>query len=206
MCALVPYHKRKDMTQIAKALTSVAMIALACPQTANAAPQPQAVDLPVLVEDQDLDKLRGGFVWSGLDINFGADIRTYVNGELMLQTILNWTDNGAEVIQTASAGLSPVDASGLQDGIFSNGSIRMKLGDSRAYLLNGGRTLIGHETANGVQNMLINTARGLDSVQDVNATINLGGYQDFRSDLLRDRITNNVNDLVGQASIGALGG
>ena len=82
----------------------------------------------------------------------------------------------------------------------------MKLGDSPAYLLNGGRTLIGHETANGVQNMLINTALGLESVQDVNATIDLGGYQDFRSDLLRDRITNNVNDLVGQASIGALGG
>lgn len=194
------------MTKISTCLTGVALIALVFPQTAKAGPTPQAVDLPVLVEDQDLDKLRGGFIWSGLDINFGADIRTYVNGELMLQTILNWTDNGAEIMQTASAGLSPVDASGLEGGIFSNGSIRMKLGDSPAYLLNGGRTLIGHETANGVQNMLINTARGLDSVQDVNATIGLGGYQDFRSDLLRDRITNNVNDLVGQASIGALGG
>ena len=194
------------MNIISKALTDAAMVAIAFPQTAKADPHPQAVDLPVLVDDHDLDKLRGGFIWSGLDINFGADIRTYVDGELMLHTILNWTDNGAETIQTASAGLNPVDTSALQDGIFSNGNIRMKLGDSPGYLLNGGRTLIGHELANGVQNMLINTSSGFDSVQEVDATIDLGGYQDFRSDLFRDRITNSVNELVGQTSIGALGG
>ena len=194
------------MQKMFQALIGVAVITLAFPQAAKADPKPEAVDLPVLVNDHDLDRLRGGFVWSGLDINFGADIRTYVNGELMLQTILNWTDSGPKTTQTASAGLNPVDTTGLQDNILASGSIRVKLGDSPVYLLNGGRTLIGHETADGLKNVLINTASGFDSIQEVNATIDLGGYHDFRSDLLRDRIINNVNDLVGQASIGALGG
>ena len=194
------------MHKILQAVTGVAVITLAFPQAAIAGPKPDVVDLPVLVPEHDLDKLRGGFVWSGLDINFGAEIRTYINGELVLQTILNWTDHGPKTIQTASAGLNPVDTAGLQDNILSNGNIRVKLGDSPFYLLNGGRTLIGHETVDGVKNVLINTANGLDSIQEVNATIDLGGYHDFRSDLLRDRIINNVNDLVGQASIGALGG
>lgn len=192
------------MTYIFTALTSVAAIALFLPQAAQAESPKPAIDLPILVEAEELDKLRGGFVWSGLDINFGADIRTYVNGEMLLHTVLNWTDNGAETIQTAAVGLSPVDASALNGGILSNGNIRMKVGDTPVYLLNGGQTAIAHETANGVQNMLINTARGFDSVQEVNATIDLGGYQNFRADLLQDRIASSINDLVGQAGIAAM--
>lgn len=165
-----------------------------------------ATDLPILVSEDELDELRGGFAWSGLDINFGADIRTYVDGNLVLQTVLNWTDNGAEIMQIAADGLTPAAASQLQNGILSNGNIRMKVSESPIYLLNDGRTAISHQTGSGVQNMLINTAIGLNSVQEVNATIDLGGYQDFSSTLMRDRLGNALDDVAGQAAIGALGG
>ncbi len=165
-----------------------------------------ATDLPILVSEDELDELRGGFAWSGLDINFGADIRTYVDGNLVLQTVLNWTDNGAEIMQIAADGLTPAAASQLQNGILSNGNIRMKVSESPVYLLNDGRTAISHQTGSGVQNMLINTAIGLNSVQEVNATIDLGGYQDFSSTLMRDRLGNALDDVAGQAAIGALGG
>lgn len=165
-----------------------------------------ATDLPILVSEDELDELRGGFAWSGLDINFGADIRTYVDGNLVLQTVLNWTDNGAETMQIAADGLTPAAASQLQNGILSNGNIRMKVSESPVYLLNDGRTAISHQTGSGVQNMLINTAIGLNSVQEVNATIDLGGYQDFSSTLMRDRLGNALDDVAGQAAIGALGG
>ena len=165
-----------------------------------------ATDLPILVSEDELDELRGGFAWSGLDINFGADIRTYVDGNLVLQTVLNWTDNGAETMQIAADGLTPAAASQLQNGILSNGNIRMKVSESPVYLLNDGRTAISHQTGSGVQNMLINTAIGLNSVQEVNATIDLGGYQDFSSTLMRGRLGSALDDVAGQAAIGALGG
>jgi len=178
--------------------------ALLIPQTAKANPV-AAVGLPALVPDEDLDKLRGGFVVDGLGVNFGADIRTYVNGELLLQTVLNLSDEGAHTTQTAAAGLSPVDVSTLENGVLSNGNIRMKVGDTPVYLLNNGQTAIVHETANGIQNTLINTANGFEAVQEVDATLTLSGYENFNSDLMMDRIGSALGDVVGQAGIGALG-
>ena len=189
-------------TIIAPAVALLAFVNPVAVQAQSAA----ATDLPILVSEDELDELRGGFAWSGLDINFGADIRTYVDGNLVLQTVLNWTDNGAETMQIAADGLTPAAASQLQNGILSNGNIRMKVGESPVYLLNVGRTAISHQTGSGVQNMLINTAIGLNSVQEVNATIDLGGYQDFSSTLMRDRLGNALDDVAGQAAIGALGG
>ena len=61
------------MTRLTKCLSAVTATLLCFSHAAQADP-PAAADLPVLVTDEDLDKLRGGFVYSGLNINFGADI------------------------------------------------------------------------------------------------------------------------------------
>jgi hypothetical protein len=204
MCELEQSDERKAMKTASIILTSLVVVGLHFPPAARANEQ-AAANLPVLVPDEDLDKLRGGFVWSGLNINFGADIRTYVNGELALHTVLNWTDNGAETTQTARTGLSPVDAAAFSDGILSNGRIRMKVGDTPVYLLNDGQTAIAHNTVNGVQNMLINTARGFESVQEVHATLDLSGYQDFSANMMLDRLSRSLDDVAAQAGIGALG-
>ncbi|MEO9468233.1 hypothetical protein [Parasphingorhabdus sp.] len=192
------------MKMSSRILAPFATIAIIWPQAAQSEP-PSAADLPALVSDEELDKLRGGFRFSGLDINFGADIRTYVNGDLMLQTVLNWTDNGPETIQSVAAGLTPVDAAALQNGVFSNGNIRMKIGDTPVYLLNDGKTAIAHGTTNGLQNMLINTANGFNSIQEVDATLGLSGYQDFNADLMRERLGSALGDALTQGAIAALG-
>lgn len=162
-------------------------------------------DLAILLSEEELGELRGGFVVSGMTVSFGADIRTYVDGELLLQTVLNWGPDGADTVQTAAAGLTPVDVAALQDGVLSTGNIRMKVGDTPVFLINDGQTAISHETANGIQNLLVNTATGLEAVQEVDATLTLSGYEQFNSDLVSDRLVSSLNDLVGQGAIGALG-
>lgn len=162
-------------------------------------------DLAILLSEDDLEELRGGFVVSGMTVNFGADIRTYVDGELLLQTVLNWGPKGAETVQTAAAGLTPVDVASLESGVLSNGNIRMKVGDTPVFLLNDGQTAISHETASGIQNLLLNTATGLDAVQQVDATLTLSGYEQFNAELMTDRLVSSLNDLAGQGVIGALG-
>ncbi|MFC4291567.1 hypothetical protein ACFOWX_03970 [Sphingorhabdus arenilitoris] len=161
--------------------------------------------MPVLMSDETLDRLRGGFIWSGMNIHFGADIRTYVDGNLMLHTILNWTDEGAQTTQTAAPGLTAVDASVLEGRILSNGAIRMQIGEAPVYLLNGGRTAISHVTDEGVQNRLINTADGFSAVQELNATIDIGGYEDFRAGLMFERMAGALDDAARQGAIGGLG-
>lgn len=194
------YRKTISVTVACIMFSSMMLV----PQTAKADPV-AAVGLPALVPDEDLDKLRGGFVVEGLGVNFGADIRTYVNGELLLQTVLNWSAEGAETVQTAAAGLSPVDISSLENGMVSTGNIRMRVGESPVYLINNGQTALVHETRNGVQNMLINTANGLEAVQQVDATLTLSGYGQFSSDLMADRIGMALDDVASLGAIGALG-
>src|SRR3546814_2902987 len=43
------------------------------------------------VSDEVLAAQRGGFAFQGMVIAFGADIRSYVNDELALRTIVSWT-------------------------------------------------------------------------------------------------------------------
>lgn len=169
------------------------------------AEESETEDLAILLPAEELGELRGGFVVSGMTVQFGADIRTYVDGELLLQTVLNWGPNGAETVQAAAAGLTPVDVASLENGVLSNGNIRMRVGDTPVYLINDGQTAIVHETTNGVQNLLANTAVGLEAVQEVDASLTLSGYENFNTDLLRDRLGSSLNDLAGQAGIGALG-
>lgn len=56
------------------------------------------------VSNDDLSELRGGFSAGGISFNFGASIQTMVNGQLALQTNVQWTPTGAAVTQLQGLG------------------------------------------------------------------------------------------------------
>ena len=65
------------------------------------------LDSSRLVSNADLSDMRGGFfVAGGAQFDFGASIRTLVNGQLALQTNLSWTPAGSVVQQLAGLGTS----------------------------------------------------------------------------------------------------
>lgn len=195
----------KHRSRLLVSATCLAMGAGMFTSTSANAEAPADEDLATIVSEEDLGELRGGFTVMGMGITFGADIRTYVDGELMLETVLNWSADGADTVQTAALGLTPVDVTALENGILSNGSIQMKVGEAPVFLLNDGQTAISHDTTSGVQNTLINTATGLNAVQEVEASLSLSGYESFNADLMADRLGSALDSLVGQAGIGALG-
>ncbi len=195
----------KHRSRLLVSATCLAMGAGMFTSTSANAEAPADEDLATIVSEEDLGELRGGFTVMGMGITFGADIRTYVDGELMLETVLNWSADGADTVQTAAPGLTSVDVTALENGILSNGSIQMKVGEAPVFLLNDGQTAISHDTTSGVQNTLINTATGLNAVQEVEASLSLSGYESFNADLMADRLGSALDSLVGQAGIGALG-
>ncbi len=195
----------KHRSRLFVSATCLAMGAGMFTSTSANAEVPADEDLATIVSEEDLGELRGGFTVMGMGITFGADIRTYVDGELMLETVLNWSADGADTVQTAAPSLTPVDVTALENGILSNGSIQMKVGEAPVFLLNDGQTAISHDTTSGVQNTLINTATGLNAVQEVEASLSLSGYESFNADLMADRLGNALDSLVGQAGVGALG-
>jgi hypothetical protein len=60
-----------------------------------------------MVSNDDLANMRGGFFTAaGAQFDFGASIRTMVNGQLALQTSLQWTPTGVTTQQLAGLGSS----------------------------------------------------------------------------------------------------
>jgi hypothetical protein len=158
-------------------------------------------DLPV-VSDEELDQNRGGFTWEGVDINLGAEIRTYLDGALVLQTNISWTAAGANTTRFVSAALTPASAAQLQAGILSNGGISMHVGDQSVFLANGGQTAILQPTDGAIQNILINRASNISARQEIDAVLDLGNFGLFQ---LRPGAS-GFGDLIGAAlDLGTLG-
>ncbi|QPQ55862.1 hypothetical protein IC614_04560 [Allosphingosinicella flava] len=157
-----------------------------------------------MVDDEELAEQRGGFVFAGMDINLGAQIRTYLDGELVLQTTVNWGATGTSNTEVMSGALTPADAAQLQAGILSTGGITMRVGDNTVYLANQGQTALMHRTDGGLQNVLINTASGVNFTQEVDANLDLGGFQQFSAGLVSERLSDSIGASIASATLNSL--
>lgn len=158
------------------------------------------------VSDDELSAQRGGFAFGGMEIRMGADIRTFLNSELALHTVITLNENGYSRTQTVAAGLTLADADALRNSALSNGAIRMNIGDNQVYLANQGQTAVIHGNEGALQNILINTASNITASQQVTATLDLSGYDGFAATVTADQLGRSLGDDVTRAISGAFGG
>lgn len=158
------------------------------------------------ISNEELSEQRGGFQFAGMEIKLGADIRTFLNNELALHTVITMDENGYNRVQTVGAGLTLADADAIRNNVLSNGAIRMNIGDSQVFLANEGRTAIIHGNEGALQNILINTASNITATQDVTATLDLQGYDGFAASVTADQLGRSLGDDVTRAISGAFGG
>jgi hypothetical protein len=169
-----------------------------------AKPPGEVAETAEVVSDEELAEMRGGFVWQGVQIGLGAEIRTFLNGELVLQTNISWTAMGAQTVQQVSGALTAADAAQLQAGILTSGGISMRVGQESVFLANQGQTAIFHRTDGSFQNVLVNRASNIDARQEIDAVLSLDNFGGFQQDLINTRLGINVGDIVSQATIGSL--
>ena len=157
------------------------------------------------VSDDELNAQRGGFAFGGMEIRLGADIRTFLNNELALHTVITLNENGYSRTQTVAAGLTLADADALRNSALSNGAIRMNVGDNQVYLANQGQTAVIHGNEGALQNILINTASNITASQDVTATLDLTGYDGFASTVTANQLGRSLGDDVTRSIAGSFG-
>ncbi len=157
-----------------------------------------------LMSDEELGAARAGFTLGGLEISLGADLRTYLDGELVLRTIVNWTGGERSSERWASDALTLADADAL-DGMLANGHITMHLNGQDLFLANDGQTALLQRSDGGLQNLVFNTASGIDLRQEADISIGLANFEAFQSAIAPALFMSGINDAINYSAVGATG-
>lgn len=121
---------------------------------------PAAAAGPARLSDAELARQRGGFMTPlGLDIGFGATVKTFVDGQLALETRLTWTDRG------------PLTE---RSGALAQGAAASDAGWTATLAGRGGETRILQDLSNGrIASVVTNTANDRDIRQETEITLTL---------------------------------
>lgn len=172
-----------------------------------AAPMPAlAGEFPreAMLSAEELSAARAGFTIAGLEITLGADLRTYIDGELALHTTVRWEGDTRTTERWVSDALIPADADAL-DGILANGHITMQLNDQDIFLANDGQTALLQRSDGGLQNLVFNTASGIDLRQEADIAIGLANFEAFQSAIAPSIFMSGLNDAMDWSATGASG-
>lgn len=179
--------------------TACATAALSAPAYANADDWGNDIEL---MDDAEMDELRGGFNIGGIEIGFGAVVTSTLNGAPVITTNLTITDAGAIVDQTMSlvgqnlSSLTPeqMEAHGLSALEGMNGVVVE--GED-------GITAFVHNVTDGtLQNILVNTATGQDIEQDIDVTLTLPGFEYIQEQLTLERFGMQISDDLQHIAFG----
>jgi hypothetical protein len=119
-----------------------------------------------------LDEHRGGLMTpTGMEIGFGAAIRTIVDGRLALETQLNWTDQGAQSVQSGGGTWTELPSP------------------------TGGATRVMHDlTDNRIASVVINTANDRVIRQETDITLHLPQLAEFQQQIAAERVATMLAD------------
>jgi len=164
------------------------------------------VDRPKPVGEGELAQMRGGFFTAnGAQFDFGANITTLVNGQLALQTSLQWTANGAVVHQVTGDGVQTTQLTGAE-------LTKVMQGINGAALNNGvvitgptGRTeIVANLTAGQIQNLLVNTQSGQTITQNTDVQLTIYNFSAWQQQILQQTIGARLaNDVRAAAALGS---
>lgn len=146
----------------------------------------ESADARVPLADAQLDKIRGGIaIPTGLELGFGAVVRTHVDGRLLLESTLTWTDQGPVYAVTHGAETAELGKAAASAGL------DLGRGQWRGLLLdgNGGATAVLHELgADRIVGAVVNTANDRRIWQEIEVTLTLPGLDRLQQQIAQERV------------------
>jgi hypothetical protein len=158
-----------------------------------------------VVDTAELGDQRGGFALDGLDIKFGAQVQTLVNGELAMTSAISWSDAGVQTSHIVADTLSAPTAEQLQAGMLKTGNISLNVGDATVFLANNGQTALIQNVNSGLQSIVVNTANNTSIQTIVNATFDVSGYTAFQANMQTTNLAGSLGSAIGAATLGLAG-
>jgi hypothetical protein len=145
-----------------------------------------------IVGSAELKKIRGGVNIAGVDFDFGAVVRVYVNGPMVAETVLNLNPDGSMSRQTTIT--DPTIASQIgnvaqvSDGALSvalkNGQTGFVINDA-----NGVSLALNQIDGGSTHATLINTAPGRQITQTVDAHLVINNFSQMNAAMMADIAT-----------------
>jgi hypothetical protein len=151
---------------------------------------------------EEMEATRGGLMtpW-GQEIGFGAVVRTYVDGELALQSQLTWTPEGAQ--RTYEVGAPTADLA------TAAAAFGLKVDPGAEGLLapgDHGATVVLHDLgAERIAGLILNNADNRTVRQSTDVTLNIPGLEAAQRDMAASAMDSTLQNALGQALTGAIG-
>ena len=185
------------------------LLALACGSIVSmAAALPTAAQDATSLTDTELADLRGGFlVAAGVTFDFGAVVRTYVDGQLALESRLTWSETGATTQQVSGNIPGSLDLASAHDQALAAGLDLRALQQGQGILLSdaSGATALVQNIQGGVQNLIINNADGRDLRQEVEITLTLPNLETLQRQYSVDRLGSAIGQDINAALLSSMG-
>jgi hypothetical protein len=153
-----------------------------------------------VLSDAEQGAVRGGLQTpNGLEIGFGAVVRTYVDGSLALQTRLTWTEMGP--VETLEVGMLTPDlaSAAARGGLVFQGVGAEQL---RGLLVpgDGGATAIAHSLTNEhIAHLVVNNANNREILQSTEVTLSIPELAQLQQDIAFQTFAMNLQAAVGAA-------
>jgi hypothetical protein len=150
---------------------------------------PAAASLPTgtPLSDTELAEQRGGLQTPfGFDVGFGASVRTYVDGALVMETRLTWTDRGVQTERVSGVGEAVAGSPGSFTATFPGAT--------------GGATEVRQDlSANRIASIVLNTANNRTIRQDTDITLVVQKLTDLQRQMAIGQTTASLQNSLRTA-------
>lgn len=173
----------------------------------SAAPAPERSKTTTLAQltpvgADELSGARGGFFTAeGAEFDFGATVQTLVNGQLALQSTIQWGPGGPVVQQLAGSVpySAPLSDTEIAD-IIGNAIASIAASGIRINSPTGITQVIANVTSTQVQNLLVNAASNQNITQNTDLILTIHNFSDWQQQIAQSMTAWRLANEVAAAS------
>lgn len=159
----------------------------------------QAGPFPAQVLDEaQLAALRGGFSLHGLEMEFGASLRSFRDGHLLMETLVNVTDQGTRTTTRIPHGLDPINT-GADAASGASGIDLAGLADAGRVVVNDprGMTAAVHQvTRQRILSVLVSRANDTALRQEAQVDVTVRNFSQFQQSVRQALINSHLGRLT----------